>query len=44
ITIDISKINSNTKAYIDIAYQNSANMIIASIESYIDQYAQPNQQ
>ncbi|CAG8842672.1 11703_t:CDS:1, partial [Gigaspora margarita] len=39
ITIDISKIDSNTKAYIDVALQNSTNMIIASIKSYIDQNA-----
>ncbi|CAG8826453.1 30833_t:CDS:1, partial [Gigaspora margarita] len=36
ITIDISKINSNTKVYIDAACQNTANTIIASIKSYID--------
>ncbi|CAG8804467.1 28686_t:CDS:1, partial [Gigaspora margarita] len=39
ITIDISKIDSNTKVYIDAACQNSANIIIVSIKSYIDQYA-----
>ncbi|CAG8833631.1 30892_t:CDS:2 [Gigaspora margarita] len=37
ITIDMSKFDSNTKAYIDTACQNTANMIIASIKAYIDQ-------
>ncbi|CAG8500801.1 19056_t:CDS:2 [Gigaspora margarita] len=39
ITIDISKIDSNAKAYIDVACQNTANTIIASIKSYIDQHS-----
>ncbi|RIB26433.1 hypothetical protein C2G38_2030222 [Gigaspora rosea] len=38
-TIDILKIDSNTKPYIDAACQNSANMIINSIKAYIDQHA-----
>ncbi|RIB02891.1 hypothetical protein C2G38_2226590 [Gigaspora rosea] len=39
ISIDMSKIDGNTKAYIDVACQNSANVIIASIKAYIDQHA-----
>ncbi|CAG8663263.1 29460_t:CDS:2 [Gigaspora margarita] len=39
ITIDMFKINSNTKVYIDMACQNTANMIIASIKTFIDQNA-----
>ncbi|RIB17453.1 hypothetical protein C2G38_2313763 [Gigaspora rosea] len=35
--IDISKIDRNTRAYIDTACQASANSIIDSIKSYIDQ-------
>ncbi|RIB24609.1 hypothetical protein C2G38_2168096 [Gigaspora rosea] len=38
ISIDMSKIDGNTKAYIDVACQNSANMIITSIKAYIDQH------
>ncbi|RIB19852.1 hypothetical protein C2G38_2180738 [Gigaspora rosea] len=38
-TIDISRIDGNTKAYIDAACQNSANMIIASIRALFDQHA-----
>ncbi|CAG8529816.1 5449_t:CDS:2 [Cetraspora pellucida] len=37
VETDLSKIDSNTKAYIDTAYQASSNTIIAAIKSYIDQ-------
>ncbi|CAG8784398.1 41712_t:CDS:1, partial [Gigaspora margarita] len=39
ITIDVSKVNGNTKAYIDAACQNIANMIITSIKALLDQHA-----
>ncbi|RIB04385.1 hypothetical protein C2G38_2048475 [Gigaspora rosea] len=39
ITIDMSRIDGNTKTYIDAACQNSANMIIASIRALFDQHA-----
>ncbi|CAG8812494.1 7559_t:CDS:1, partial [Racocetra persica] len=34
---DFSKIDINTKVYIDTAYQASSNTIIAAIKLYIDQ-------
>ncbi|CAG8790589.1 4414_t:CDS:1, partial [Gigaspora margarita] len=37
IMINIFKIDSNTKTYINTACQNTANMIIASIKANIDQ-------
>ncbi|CAG8779813.1 27396_t:CDS:1, partial [Racocetra persica] len=37
LSIDISNIDVNTKAYIDTACQASSNAIICIIKSYIDQ-------
>ncbi|CAG8600087.1 6635_t:CDS:2, partial [Cetraspora pellucida] len=37
VETDLSKIDSNTKAYIDTACQASSNTIITAIKSYIDQ-------
>ncbi|CAG8706030.1 26295_t:CDS:1 [Racocetra persica] len=37
LSIDISNIDANTKAYIDAACQASSNAIICTIKSYINQ-------